>query len=134
MKIEGGCHCGQIEYRAEIDPEQVEICHCTDCQILSGAPYRAVVPAKDGSFELVRGQMKNYIKVSEDGTDRVQAFCPECGTPIHSGPVKGESGFFGIRVGSIRQRDQLIPKEQIWVRSAQSWTQNLSVIPQLEKE
>jgi hypothetical protein len=28
MKIEGGCYCGQIKYRAVADPEKVEICHC----------------------------------------------------------------------------------------------------------
>jgi len=26
MNIDGGCHCGQIKYRAEVDPEKVEIC------------------------------------------------------------------------------------------------------------
>ena len=39
MKIEGSCHCGKISYEAEINPEYVIICHCTDCQTISGAPY-----------------------------------------------------------------------------------------------
>ena len=26
MKIDGGCHCGAITYRAEIDPETVIVC------------------------------------------------------------------------------------------------------------
>ena len=37
MKIQGGCHCGKISYEAEIDPEKVAICHCTDCQSGSGS-------------------------------------------------------------------------------------------------
>ena len=134
MKIEGGCHCGQIAFTADIEPDHVEICHCTDCQILSGSAYRTVVPAKNGSFQLLTGQMKNYVKTAEDGSARVQTFCPECGTPIHSGPVEGETGFFGIRVGAIKQRDQLVPKEQIWARSAQPWTQDISTIPKLDKQ
>jgi hypothetical protein len=32
MKVDGGCHCGQIRYEAQIDADQVNICHCTDCQ------------------------------------------------------------------------------------------------------
>ena len=36
MKIDGGCHCGFITYEAEADPEQTTICHCTDCQMLTG--------------------------------------------------------------------------------------------------
>ncbi len=35
MNIEGGCHCGALRYEAQIDPEGVGICHCTDCQTLS---------------------------------------------------------------------------------------------------
>jgi hypothetical protein len=34
MKIDGSCHCGYVRYQAEVDPAQVEICHCTDCQTL----------------------------------------------------------------------------------------------------
>ena len=44
MKIEGGCHCGNITYRAEVDPNTVGICHCTDCQTLTGSAYRANIP------------------------------------------------------------------------------------------
>ena len=36
MKVDGGCHCGSITFEAEIDPDAVGICHCTDCQRLSG--------------------------------------------------------------------------------------------------
>ena len=46
MKVEGGCHCGAIAFEAEVHPDNVSICHCTDCQTLSGAPYRASVAVK----------------------------------------------------------------------------------------
>ncbi len=35
MPIEGSCHCGKISFRAEVDPDNVIICHSTDCQTLS---------------------------------------------------------------------------------------------------
>jgi hypothetical protein len=134
MQIDGGCHCGQIKFRAEIDPEQVEICHCTDCQTLSGSAYRTVVPAEANSFELVSGKPKLYAKTAQDGSQRLQAFCGECGSPLYSAPPEGEKGYFGIRVGTINQRDQLVPKNQCWARSAQPWTQDLSGMPRIETE
>ena len=134
MKIKGSCHCGQITFRAEVDPDQVEICHCTDCQILSGSAYRTIASAEEGTFELLSGVLKKYAKTAEDGSIRVQTFCPECGTPIYSSPPDGEPGYFGIRVGAIIQRNELAPKHQYWVRSAQSWTQNISGIPKTEKQ
>ncbi|MEJ0023213.1 MAG: GFA family protein, partial [Alphaproteobacteria bacterium] len=29
-----------MTYEAEIDPAMVGICHCTDCQMMSGSAYR----------------------------------------------------------------------------------------------
>ncbi len=132
MHIEGGCHCGNIAYEAEIDPEQVRICHCTDCQTLTGSAYRTTVNAPAESFKLLKGQPKIYIKTAESGTQRAQGFCGDCGTPIYAtSPTNQKS--YGIRVGSIRQRAQLQPKQQGWYRSALSWTQNISSLPHSEK-
>jgi hypothetical protein len=36
MKIDGRCHCGEITFQAEVDPDALNICHCIDCQTLSG--------------------------------------------------------------------------------------------------
>ena len=82
MKIDGGCHCGNITYSAEIDPENVGICHCTDCQTLSGTAFRTSVRATKEAFHLNGGQPKIYVKTAESGAKRAQAFCPECGTPL----------------------------------------------------
>jgi hypothetical protein len=67
MKIDGACHCGYITYRAEIDPDKVLICHCTDCQTLSGTAYRSVAFAKDGSFELLSGTLKGAVSLMRTG-------------------------------------------------------------------
>ena len=42
MKIEGACHCGYITYKAEMDPKHAGICHCADCQMLSGSAFRTL--------------------------------------------------------------------------------------------
>src|ERR1039458_9966468 len=79
MHINGGCHCGRITYEAEIDPEAVSICHCTDCQTLSGTAFRTVARAKKEGFQLLTGEPKVYIKTAESGNKRAQAFCADCG-------------------------------------------------------
>ena len=84
MKIDGRCHCGYITYEAEIDPDKTLVCHCTDCQTMSGAPFRAVAYTREDAFTLLSGELKVYVKVSESGNKRPQSFCPECGTPIHA--------------------------------------------------
>ena len=104
MKIDGACHCGFIAYEATIDPEHVGICHCTDCQTLSGSAFRTYVLAPRDGFRLLTGQPKIYVKTSESGAKRTQAFCPECGTPIYSS-APNDPQVFSIRAGTVRQRN-----------------------------
>ena len=80
MKIDGGCHCGNITYEAEVDPEKAAICHCTDCQSLSGAAFRTFVISLVDAFTLLSGEPKMYAKIGGSGAKRIQAFCPDCGS------------------------------------------------------
>lgn len=121
MKIDGACHCGHITYEAEIDPEKIVICHCTDCQTLSGTAFRTVTHSREGSFKLLSGQLKEYIKTGGSGAGRPQGFCPECGTPIYGTSVGDGPKAHSFRVGTIRQRDALVPTTQVWTRSRQPW-------------
>ena len=73
MRIDGGCHCGYIAYEAEADPEKTTICHCTDCQRLSGSAFRTVVRVAGETFKIVSGQPTIYVKTAESGAKRVQA-------------------------------------------------------------
>ena len=133
MKIDGGCHRGYLTYTAEVDPEKVGICHCTDCQTLSGAAFRVNVPAARESFHLEAGQPKIYVKTAESGAKRAQAFCPECGTPIYSAAVS-DPQMFNIRVGTARQRAELRPKTQGWCRSKRDWVMDLQSVKQFAKQ
>ena len=132
MKIDGACHCGNIRYEAEVDPGTVAICHCTDCQTLSGTAYRTVAPAT--GFKLLCGKPKVYVKTGDSGNQRQQAFCPECGTPIYSAPVVDAPQMHHLRVGSIRQRAQLPPRSRYWCRSALGWSTDLSELPQTQAQ
>jgi hypothetical protein len=136
MKVDGRCLCGFIRYVAEADPEQALACHCTDCQVLSSSAFRQTVPAKHGTFKLLTGELKIYVKIAESGNRRALAFCPNCGTSIYSAPVEGSVGdtYFGLRVGPLAQRDQLPPKSHCWTRSRQPWVKEMASLPEVEKE
>ena len=134
MKIDGACHCGYITFEAEIDPATVGVCHCSDCQTLSGAPYRASVPAPADKFRILTGEPAKYMKTAESGNKRVQTFCPKCGSPIYAGAFDNPTAPYNIRVGTIRQRDDLVPKRQVWARSRQHWVDHLDEITRIDKQ
>lgn len=120
LKIDGACLCGHVRYEAEIDPARVGICHCTDCQIHSATAFRLGVPVPVCDFRLTAGELKVYIKTAESGARRALSFCPHCGTSIHGGAVENPTTL-SLRIGTARQRAQLVPRQQIWCRSALPW-------------
>jgi hypothetical protein len=134
MKIDGACHCGFITFEAEADPEQTLICHCTDCQTLSGTAFRTVVPVPAEHFKMTGGEPTIYIKTGDSGNKRVQSFCPHCGSPIFATAPGNDPKAYNIRVGTIRQRDRFIPRVQKWARSKQSWIYDLTSAPEVEKQ
>ncbi len=133
MKVDGRCHCGQITYEAIVDPAEVGICHCTDCQMLTGSAYRATVPAPSETFVLRTGQPKIYVKTADSGTQRAHAFCPNCGTPIYSAAISSPPTY-SLRIGCLQQRAELRPQRQQWCRSALSWALNLESVPQVDRQ
>jgi len=135
MKVDGACHCGAIQIEGEIDPNKVGICHCTDCQTSTGTAFRISVPVPGAAFKIT-GHPTAYLKTTADsGNPRLQAFCGICGTPIYStSPGDGVQPSYMVRVGILRQRDQLPPKRQIWWRSARPWVTGLDAVPKVEKQ
>lgn len=134
MKIDGACFCGHIQYEAEVDPQMVGLCHCTDCQITSGSVMGWVVGVVGDQFEVKSGALKTFVKTAESGRRRALGFCSECGTRIVARPVEGEQGIISLRGGTIRQRDQLRPRFNIWARSAQPWVDELHTLPKIDKQ
>ena len=127
MHIAGACHCGAVSFTAQIDPTRVMVCHCTDCQVLSGAPFRAVAVAPIETLK-VQGTTKAYIKVAQSGNRRAQVFCPECATPLWATAPEDATSVV-VRLGCVKQKTQLTPVVQVWQHSSLSWLQKISSIP-----
>ena len=134
MKVKGQCHCGAIEYRAELDPDKVGICHCSDCQSMSASAFRTIGMVQPGEFELVKGNPKIYIKIAESGNRRQQAFCDNCGSGIYATSDEDGPKVHNIRMGTVKQRDQLPPQFQLWCRSAQPWLPDLKTAKKFDHQ
>ena len=108
------------------------MCHCTDCQTLSGSAFTAFVPVAKESLRM-RGEPRIYVKTAESGNRRAQAFCPECGTRLYASAEK-DPPVFNLRLGTVRQRAALTPKSQVWCRSALPWAMQLGAVKQHPKQ
>lgn len=132
MKIDGECFCGAIAFEAEIDPDNIQACHCTDCQTVSGSAFRVSARTNPDSFSLTRGAPTLYTKTAESGNKREQGFCPTCGTSIFSTSPGDGPKVYVLRLGTIRQRAELSPKRRTWCRSTPGWLDSLDTLPASE--
>jgi hypothetical protein len=99
---------------------------------MSGAPLRAVLITRPGSFVILSGKPTEYRKVADSGNVRLQGFCPQCGTALYATSTADEPKAYNVRLGALRQRNELVPRRQIFVRSQPAWVSDLNSIPKFE--
>jgi len=132
MKVEGQCHCGAISYEAEVEPGTIGICHCSDCQTLTGSAFRANILAPAEHFRIIKGEPRRYVKTADSGTRRVHAFCGDCSSPIYACAVDNPPTY-SLRVGALRQRRELgRPARQIWTKRRLPWVPAIHGVPEFD--
>src|ERR1700742_2786798 len=98
-KIEGGCSCGKVRYRAEAEPLFTGICHCTSCQKTSGTSFAVVVAVPEPAL-IMSGETRTYDSKGDSGQGTHSTFCPHCGSPL-TATADIMQGFVMIRAGTM---------------------------------
>ena len=90
----GGCQCGRVRYRAEIDPAKAYLCHCRMCQRATGGVSIAFIglPQADCTWE----SPPDWYQSSPIAR---RPFCAQCGTPLGFQFVEGEN--MDLTLGSL---------------------------------
>ncbi|HEX7855545.1 MAG TPA: GFA family protein [Sphingobium sp.] len=106
----GGCQCGRVRYRAEVETDEAYLCHCRMCQRATGGvsiafanmPQAALTwetePDWYGSSPIAR-----------------RPFCSRCGTPLGFRFVEGDT--IDIAVGSFDDPGHFRPHHHFGVES-----------------
>lgn len=117
---EGGCCCGSVRYRLLEDPLELHVCHCTDCQRLSGNAFIMTMSVHQRSLELHRGELTTFEFPTPQGTTRRDQRCSDCGSRMWSEPPRYPE-LRGLRPGTLDDTSWLNPIAHIWTASAQPW-------------
>ncbi|TGT12459.1 GFA family protein, partial [Mesorhizobium sp. M8A.F.Ca.ET.213.01.1.1] len=108
--------------------------HCTDCQQLTGTAFRVTVPAPESNYRITSGSPKVYIKTGSSGAKRAQGFCGDCDSHLYATSVGDGPKIYGIRAGTSRQREELVPRKQVWHRSALQWLPEFHDMTTIEEQ
>jgi hypothetical protein len=83
MKVEGGCYCGQVRFKAEGEPVMKGQCHCRECQYISGGAPNVILAMPIAGFAYTKGTPKTFTR-SDLERAVTREFCANCGTHMIS--------------------------------------------------
>ena len=124
-RYEGGCLCGSVRYRADVDPINERICHCRLCQKAIGAAFNARV-----LFRIDEITIEGPLATVNTSPDLKRGFCPSCGTTMFS--RRDSAGIIGVTTGSLDDPTLFRPQMHIFTASKQPWIMLDDGLPQYE--
>ena len=119
MQVSGQCLCGAVRYRGETEPQFQGKCYCTDCRKTSAAGHAAMMGFAAGAIRIT-GDVKEFHSKSDSGADVTRAFCPTCGTGIHSCNSK-MPGLIFLRASTLDDPSLFAPQMIVWAARAPAW-------------
>ena len=111
----GGCQCGAVRYRAQLNAESAHICHCRMCQKAVGGPFAALVSGPLEGIVWTRGQPAVFH--SSDPVER--GFCAACGTPLTYRYLAGRN--LNVTIGSLDDPSRFPPQHQFGCEGRIGW-------------
>ncbi|CAI6098945.1 unnamed protein product [Clonostachys chloroleuca] len=131
----GSCICNKLKFSFTGEPKQTAVCHCLQCQKLSGSAftYNLLVPRED--FKWTSGSPKAGTFKQESGIMVEYFFCPDCGTIIAKQTDKEDFKPFSIvQAGTVDGFDtKRKPDAEFWVSRKADWVQPIPGVPQMAK-
>ena len=117
--VEGGCHCGQVRFRARVRSTRGLRCNCSICAKKGFLNW--IVPAED--FELLRGE--DHLAIYRFNTRRAEhRFCRRCGIHPFTRP-RSHPGSFDV---NLRCLDEGFDAFDIQDFDGRNWEANVARI------
>lgn len=66
--------CGAVRYTIEGEPLSKALCHCRDCQKITGSTYSTNAVYKDSGFKVTQGQPKTHSAKGDTGNTITSSF------------------------------------------------------------
>jgi hypothetical protein len=117
--LTGGCQCGAIRYSVSVEPRFSLICHCRQCQHLTGTGHAAQFAVSFAST-VIEGTLSFYDLTADSGNAVRNGFCRDCGTPILKISAAMPDAFV-IHAGSMDDPGKFKPDFVVFDHAKQPW-------------
>ncbi|WFU28300.1 GFA family protein [Bradyrhizobium sp. CB1717] len=117
--IDARCSCGAVSLSLPGPTRLVAVCHCTDCQRRTGAPFGvgAFYPVEAVT---ISGAPKEYVRAAASGGGVRFYFCSDCGSTV-CWKADNLPDMIGVAVGAIADPDFPAPVKSVFEQSKHAW-------------
>ena len=126
--ITGQCLCGAVLYQAGGDPLFAVLCHCRDCQRISGTGHTPVLGMPIGQFTFT-GETRTYAARGIRGKHAVRHFFPTCGSLLFGMPGSVPDAV-SIYVGSLDDPSVFKPSVAVFTSYRHHWDRGAASLPE----
>ncbi|HEY5808241.1 MAG TPA: GFA family protein [Povalibacter sp.] len=128
--ITGGCLCGRVRYESQGAALFSVICHCRDCQRVSGSGGVPVMGVSKARFR-VTGEPAQFAVEGGSRKQAIRHFCPDCGSLLFGTP-EVIPDTVTLYVGSLDDPNVFKPEHSMFVRDRPCWARIDAAIPEYQ--
>ncbi|EIW81590.1 hypothetical protein CONPUDRAFT_165695 [Coniophora puteana RWD-64-598 SS2] len=132
----GSCLCQAIQYRITTSkPIGYTLCHCIDCQKVSGSTYAANLFILKSDFHLTKGEdsLSTYsTSATFSGSTLTRHFCKTCGSFVFSTTTSSDK-LIVLATGCLDGHPEWKPTQEIFCSHRRAWLQELENTKRFEK-
>ena len=113
------CSCGALRVTVRGEPGRISMCHCTECQKRSGAPFAAQArwPADAVTVE---GASTTWKRTGDSGSTATFHFCPTCGSTVFY-RIDHMPDVIAVAIGNFADRDFPPPRFSVYEERRHPW-------------
>lgn len=116
--LSGSCLCGDVTFKCEDQFSQFHLCHCTQCQKVTGSAHVSNLFCAPTNIEWLTGEDK-IKRYQVPGRSLVSSFCGNCGSPVPYVSVSGKTLL--VPAGSLDDAPNITPQDNIFWSEHAPW-------------
>lgn len=122
VDLNGRCMCGAVTWATRSSPTRNLVCHCTDCQRATSAPFTAFIGLLPDQVTWT-GMINHY----QSSPTAQRGFCPACGTRLYF-KSKDWPGEIHVHAATLNDPTLYTPHKQVVLGSRAPWLDDLDAI------
>lgn len=116
--VKGSCLCGEVKFECENSFSVFHLCHCKQCQKISGSAHVSNLFTRTENIHWISGVDK-IRRFDQPGRTITDAFCEKCGSPVPY--PSGADKALIVPAGSLDDCPNIAPQDNIFWAERAAW-------------